>query len=110
MNNPFEIIEKRLSDIETLLLELKQKPSNERPDERTWLDLDELCQYHPDKPAKATVYGWVYTRTIPVHKSGKKLRFLKSEIDNWLLQGKKKTFADTIANSSLYLTNNTKRG
>lgn len=104
MNNPFEIIERRLSDIETLLLELKQKSNIERTDERTWLDLDELCEYHPDKPAKATVYGWVYTRTIPVHKSGKKLRFLKSEIDNWLLQGKKNTFADTVANASLYLT------
>jgi hypothetical protein len=51
MNNPFEIIERRLSDIETLLLELKQKSSVERTDERTWLDLDELCEYHPDKPA-----------------------------------------------------------
>lgn len=109
MNNPFEIIEKRLGDIETLLLELKQTSSIERPDERTWLDLDELCEYHPDKPAKATVYGWVYSRTIPVHKSGKKLRFLKSEIDDWLMKGKKEAFADTFANASQYLTK-TKRG
>lgn len=56
-----------------------------------WFDLNELCEYHPDKPSKPTVYGWVSAGTIPVHKGGKKLRFLKSEIDNWLLQGRKKT-------------------
>ena len=49
-----------------------------------WFDLKELCNYHPDKPSKPTVYGWVNAKTIPVHKNGKKLRFLKSEIDNWL--------------------------
>ena len=57
-----------------------------------WFNLSELCDYHPDKPKKATVYGWVNSRKIPSHKTNKKLRFLKSEIDLWLKEGKKKTF------------------
>lgn len=75
-----------------------------------WFDLSELCQYHPDKPSKATVYGWVNAGTIPVHKSAKKLRFLKSEIDAWLKQGRKKTLAETEAEAESYLQNHKKRG
>jgi len=51
-------------------------------------DIDEVCIYLPQKPARATVYGWVHTNHIPFHKRGKNLYFLKSEIDNWLMQGK----------------------
>ena len=34
-------------------------------------------QYLPDRPAKQTVYGWVFQKKIPYHKKGKKLQFLK---------------------------------
>jgi hypothetical protein len=40
---------------------------------------------------------------IPVHKGGKKLRFLKSEIDSWLKQGRKKTFAEIATEADCYL-------
>lgn len=53
--------------------------------EMKWLNIDDLCEYLPDKPAKQTVYGWVCKKKIPYHKKGKKLQFLKSEIDEWLL-------------------------
>lgn len=56
-----------------------------KTDEVQWLDIDALCEYLPDKPAKQTVYGWVCKKIIPFHKKGKKLQFLKSEIDRWLL-------------------------
>lgn len=104
MNNPFEVIESRLSNIESLLLDIKHSPIKVKANSETWLDLKELCNYHPDKPSKATVYGWVSAKTIPVHKTGKKLRFLKSEIDNWLLQGKKMTYADTTSEAVLFLS------
>ena len=68
-----------------------------------WFDLTELCNYHPDKPSKPTVYGWVNAGIIPVHKGGKKLRFLKSEIDSWLKQGRKKTRAETASEAEAYL-------
>jgi excisionase family DNA binding protein len=83
-----------------LLLEM----NSEQPTETDrWFDLNELCIYLPDKPAKPTVYGWVNAGLIPVHKGGKKLRFLKSEIDIWLKQGKKKTLAETASEVDTYL-------
>ena len=55
---------------------------------KEWLTIDELQDYLPDYPAKSTIYGLVCYKKIPFHKTGKKLRFLKSEIDEWLLLGK----------------------
>jgi predicted DNA-binding transcriptional regulator AlpA len=69
-----------------------------------WFDLPELCDYLPDKPAKATVYGYVSANTIPCHKGAKKLRFLKSEIDTWLKQGRKKTVAEIEQETDQYLS------
>jgi hypothetical protein len=62
-----------------------------------------FCNYHPDKPTKPTVYGWVNIGAVPVHKGGKRLRFLKSEIDDWLLKGKKKTLLETDKEADNYL-------
>lgn len=72
------------------------KPENKTKDDQ-WFDIDQLCSYHPDKPKKPTIYAWIGSRSIPHHKSGKKLRFLKSEIDAWLKTGKKKTIVQINA-------------
>jgi excisionase family DNA binding protein len=96
----FTLLTNEVSEIKRLLLEKSNEQSTE-PDR--WFDLKELCLYHPDKPSKPTVYGWVNAGTIPVHKGGKKLRFLKSEIDTWLRQGRKKTFAETAIEADQYL-------
>lgn len=104
MNNPFELIDARLSNIETLLLDIKHKPQHEETiDTNRWFDINELCDYHPDKPTKATIYGWVHESVIPYHKTGKKLRFLKSEIDEWLKQGKRKTRVEIANEATQYL-------
>lgn len=107
MNNPFEVIEARLNNIESLLLDIKHKPKDQNTQTETdrWFDLNELCNYHPDKPSKPTVYGWVHDGLIPVHKGGKKLRFLKSEIDTWIKQGRKKTISETANEADQYLKN-----
>ena len=73
--------------------------------ENDWFNLDELIAYHPDKPAKATVYGWITDKKIPYTKSGKKLRFLKSEIDEWLLQGRRKTHNEIEMEAKQYIKN-----
>jgi len=95
-------------ELETLIENsIKKVLNNQQVEQPTeidrWFDLNELCIYHPDKPSKPTVYGWVNAGTIPVHKGGKKLRFLKSEIDSWLKQGKKKTLAETASEAETYL-------
>lgn len=91
-----------MAEIKELLI-LTKKGENEH--EEKWFDLTELCRYHPDKPTKATVYSWVSAGLIPVHKGGKKLRFLKSEIDTWLKQGKKLSNQDTVLAALEFLTN-----
>jgi len=71
-----------------LLKQLVNSPGKEQPQ---WLNIKQLCVYLPDKPSIQTVYGWVNKRLIPFHKKGKKLYFLKNQIDEWLIDGKKKT-------------------
>jgi excisionase family DNA binding protein len=96
----FTHLTNEVSEIKRLLLQ----KSNEQPTETDrWFDLNDLINYHPDKPTKPTVYGWVNAGIIPVHKGGKKLRFLKSEIDNWLKQGRKKTNAELSNEVHQYL-------
>ncbi|HOG19815.1 MAG TPA: helix-turn-helix domain-containing protein [Salinivirgaceae bacterium] len=90
----------KVENIETLLL---SKQSQAQESDR-WLNLDDLCEYHPDHPAKPTVYAWVGKRLIPYHKKGKKLMFLKSEIDSWLKQGRRKTAAEIQAEAKNYIT------
>ena len=55
------------------------------------MDVEGLMTYHPDKPARKTIYDWVTLRRVPYHKDGKRLRFLRSEIDAWLAGGYHKT-------------------
>lgn len=56
-----------------------------------WMNLKELCEYLPSHPAEQTVYGWTSCHQIPYHKRGKRIMFLKSEIDAWLHDGKRKS-------------------
>lgn len=67
-----------------------------------WFNIDELREYLPDRPAKTTIYGWVSNRQIPHHKGGKKLRFLKSEIDKWLEAGKRQSNTELEDRASAY--------
>ncbi len=82
---------------------LSLQKSEQQNETDHWFDLNELCNYLPDKPAKATAYGWIHAGTIPHHKGKKKLRFLKSEIDQWLKTGKRNTVAETANEAENYL-------
>ena len=64
---------------------------NANPPSDKWMDLDAFRKYHSDKPDRSTVYEWVNLKKVPVHKDGKRLRFLKSEIDEWLSKGRRMT-------------------
>lgn len=67
-----------------------------------WFNLQELCEYLPDRPARQTVYSWIGQRLIPYHKKGKKLQFLKSEIDNWLKSDKRKSLSEIQAEAEQF--------
>jgi hypothetical protein len=90
--------------IENSLRKILSTKQAEPPSEiDRWFDLNELCIYRPDKPAKATVYGEVHKGIIPVHKRAKKLMFLKSEVDIWLKTGRKRTIAEIESEADNYL-------
>ncbi len=61
------------------------------------MNIDKLRAYHPDCPARSTIYDRICQNRIPVHEDGKKLRFLRSEIDQWLSDSRIKT-KDEIGN------------
>lgn len=96
-----------VSEIKRLLLEKVNIPQPTEVDR--WFNIDELCEYLPDKPAKATIYGYVHSLLIPFHKTTKRLRFLKSEIDSWLKSGKRKTVAEIEAETDQYLVKTRRR-
>ena len=100
MSNPFDLIDQRLSNIESLLIDLKFPVTpTPAPDPDKWLSVTELCNYLPEKPKPQTVYSWVNGLLIPNSKKGKRLYFLKSEIDQWLKSGRRKTFAEMQADA-----------
>jgi excisionase family DNA binding protein len=108
---PIEDLQSVIIDcVNSCLKHSKQAQIFQTTDSDRWFDLNELCNYHPDKPSKPTVYGWVNAGLIPVHKGGKKLRFLKSEIDDWLKQGKRKSLAETEAEAELYIKSKGRAG
>ena len=69
-----------------------------------WMNIDELCAYLPTHPKKQTVYGWVSSKLIPVHKSTKELFFLQSEIDDWLMKDACKTNEDLMNEAKEFIS------
>lgn len=94
-----------LDKIEEVHLLLQNNNKESVPPDQ-WFNIEELCDYLPNHPAKQTVYGWVGQRAIPCRKKGKKLYFLKSEIDEWLKSDKMKTREEIFKS----INNNTKNG
>ena len=79
----------KLEEIDSKIDSIKSRKEIESSEK--WLNLKELCDYLPSHPAEQTVYGWTNRRQIPFHKKGKRILFLKSEIDSWLHGGKIKS-------------------
>ncbi len=96
-------------ELESFFSQASVKTETSSQQEDRWFDLSELCAYLPDKPAKPTVYAWVNQRLIPYHKGGKKLRFLKSEIDAWLKAGRQQTMSELAASADQFLRTNKKK-
>lgn len=89
MNNPFEVIEARLNNIETLLLDIKHKPK----EQGLKTDTDELLTVQDTAKflslSVSTVYGLIHKGEIPVMKRSKRCYFSKIELINYLKSFKK---------------------
>lgn len=92
MNNPFETIDARLSNIENLLLDLKHTPRN--TDNHYEPDLIGIKETSLLLGLTVpTLYTKVHHRTIPFRKvkGMKKLFFSRRELLDWVQDGRKPT-------------------
>jgi excisionase family DNA binding protein len=100
MNNPFESIEARLSNIENLLLDLKHAPK----DIKSELDTagNELMTVHQCAEflslAVPTIYSMVSRGQLPFMKRSKRIYFSRSELMDYLKEGRKQT-TEVFANA-----------
>ena len=95
-----------VSELKRLSIQRQAEPPTEQAEQ--WLDLNDLIQYDPEKRTKPTWYSKISKGEVPYHKRGKKVYFLKSEIDAWLKAGKCKSNAEIEQEAEAYLLNNKK--
>ena len=112
-NITFEDMPKAMSWMMDKLNELDSKidglnNSPQAPPSEIWMNLKELREYLPSHPAEQTVYGWTSCHQIPFHKKGKRIMFLKSEIDEWLHDGKMKSQKNLNKKQRTLLSQNVK--
>lgn len=91
----------KLNKLDSKLDGLNSVPQAQSADQ--WMNLKELCEYLPSHPAEQTVYGWTSCHQIPFHKRGKRIMFLKSEIDSWLHEGKRKSQKELAEEAALFI-------
>lgn len=70
-------------------------PANRKGDDNERMDVTEAQRYILGHPAIQTIYGWTSNGQIPYHKIGKRIYFVKSELDEWLSHGQRKS-EDTL--------------
>lgn len=107
MNNPFEVIEARLSSIENLILELKQ-PAKIEPTEQPeqLFTVQEAAQFL--NLTVPTIYSKVSKGELPVMKRSKRLYFSSTELMEYLKEGRIKSNAEIEQEAEAYLQNNKK--
>ncbi len=87
MENPFERIENRLGNVESLLNHLIE---NARPVTRALPDIGGIeLAMEITGLKRPTIYGLTSARGIPHYRQGKKLRFKRSELIQWIESGRK---------------------
>ncbi len=103
MTNPFEVIEARLSSIETLLLDIKHQPPkvDEQPPQEQLLTIQEAADFL--NLTVPTLYSKVSKGELPVMKRSKRLYFSRTELLDYIKQGRKKSNAEIDAAAESYL-------
>ncbi len=92
---------KEVKEIKGLLYDLKEGNSNKNVSE--WMTLDQLVEYDPEQRKKSTWYKMVSENKVPYHKRGKRLLFLKSEINQWLMDGRVNTMEEYLDAANHFL-------
>lgn len=98
---------KKLSLLEEKINGIFEHVQSEKED--TWFTVTELCAYLPTHPVEHTIYCWTSNRGIPYHKRGKRIMFLKSEIDEWLKENKSKSMNEIQREAEEYVLSTQKK-
>lgn len=101
MNNPFEQLNERLNKIEDILLNLSNEPKTETKADEL-LVIEDAAKFL--NLAVPTIYGKVSNNSIPYNKRGKRLYFLKSELIEYIKQGRNKTNLEIEKDAESYLS------
>lgn len=103
MQNPFELLEARLSNIENLLLDLKHQPTsveNSSKNSEKPLSISEVAEFL--NLSNSTIYGKVSRGELPYMKRGKRLYFSQAELENYLKDGRKLTLYEIASEADSY--------
>ena len=102
MNNPFAVLEARLQNIESLLIDLKHKPAAQasQPDAEV-LTVPEAAKFL--RLSVQTVYGLISKGQLPVMKRSKRCYFSKAELIAYLKEGRRSTHSEIASNADQYL-------
>lgn len=104
MNNPFEIIDARLSNIENLILDLKHPsiPLQPKDAPQPFLTVDGVAELLDI--AKPTVYTKHSKGELPGGcKRGKRLYFQRDILIDWLKEGSQKSNSEIREEAESYL-------
>jgi excisionase family DNA binding protein len=96
MNNPFEIIEARLSNIESLLISIRSQAVNVPNPADDLLTISQAAELL--SLTVPTIYGLVHRHEIPNSKRGKRLYFSKAELLEWVSAGRRRTITESMEN------------
>lgn len=102
MNNPFEQIETRLSNIENLILDLKHQPKKVEPIEQPekLYTVQEAAEFL--NLSVPTIYSKVSRNELPFMKRSKRLYFSNIELLKYLKEGRRRTQAELKAEAEAY--------
>ncbi len=93
MNNPFEILEQKLSVIEQKLDDLIQKLDDPQSSSPTWITSKQLAEY---LSISVSTVSKLRISKVPYYKLGGKVYFKKHEIDEWIEKTRHKSGSDYL--------------
>lgn len=95
-------VKKDLKELKALIEKAEAKPQTDDP-----LTIDEVVKI--SGYTKPTLYGYCQKNTIPHHKKNGRLFFFKSEIIDWIKQGKQKCNTEVESEVDILLSKRRKR-
>ena len=114
MDNPFQIIDQRLENLESLLLDIKHNSIPQLINSKgepvpNVVDLNGLIKARPFIGSRSTIYKKISAGEIPHSKNGNRLIFDLKLIDEWLLSNKMNTTTEIEEDVYDYLKRRTRR-